>query len=453
MAFWFAYIVTRPLGASFADWLAVSSQRGGLAIGTGLVSFVLAATIAMFVAYLTSTGVDTPEEVRESRLPRPAKIRPVSHGGLGPRNETRNWRQRKRSEVRAFATVLSAASLALCVQDLPAVSAAPPPHPKPKRPTPALPAARPIFSAKRADFAMHRYFGAAPGLFKELMKQRGTAPYAYAWSFSQALAADLAVTQTSGSRVGLARVHRDLAGLAHYWAGSASPPGYDCVVVPNLGHGGVRFYDDNVWIGLDLVRAYRLIGAPALLRRAEEVFAFTKSGWDTNSSDPFPGGVFWTQSQANRDRNTISTAGAAKLGLELYLIDRQQAKLTTARSMLAWVDATLRAPNGLYWDHVSLDGRINKSEWSYNQGMMLGAYLQLYRATGAHTALHKAKAIARASLRSFQADPFATRRSSSTRSTSRIWLNLTRWRQIDLMPMRRGPSSVYSTPKFSVARG
>jgi uncharacterized membrane-anchored protein len=69
LAFWFAYVVTRPLGASFADWLAVSSQRGGLAIGTGLVSFVLAAMIAMFVAFLTSTGVDTPadQKVRGSR--------------------------------------------------------------------------------------------------------------------------------------------------------------------------------------------------------------------------------------------------------------------------------------------------------------------------------------------------------------------------------------------------
>lgn len=74
LAFWFAYVVTRPLGASFADWLGVSSERGGLAIGTGLVSFVLAATIAMFVAFLTSTGVDTPADQkgrgkRRSTLP------------------------------------------------------------------------------------------------------------------------------------------------------------------------------------------------------------------------------------------------------------------------------------------------------------------------------------------------------------------------------------------------
>ena len=73
LAFWFAYVVTRPLGASFADWLAVSSERGGLAIGTGLVSFVLAAMIAMFVAFLTSTGVDTPadQKVRGERRSTP----------------------------------------------------------------------------------------------------------------------------------------------------------------------------------------------------------------------------------------------------------------------------------------------------------------------------------------------------------------------------------------------
>jgi uncharacterized membrane-anchored protein len=64
LAFWFAYVVTRPLGASFADWLGVSSARGGLAIGTGLVSFVLAAMIAMFVAFLASTGIDLPEDQR-----------------------------------------------------------------------------------------------------------------------------------------------------------------------------------------------------------------------------------------------------------------------------------------------------------------------------------------------------------------------------------------------------
>jgi uncharacterized membrane-anchored protein len=61
LAFWFAYVVTRPLGASFADWLAVSHHRGELALGTGWVSLVLAAMIAGIVAYLSATRLDIPE--------------------------------------------------------------------------------------------------------------------------------------------------------------------------------------------------------------------------------------------------------------------------------------------------------------------------------------------------------------------------------------------------------
>ena len=48
-AFWLSYILTRPLGASFADWMGVSRIRGGLDWGTGWVSLVLAALIAVLV--------------------------------------------------------------------------------------------------------------------------------------------------------------------------------------------------------------------------------------------------------------------------------------------------------------------------------------------------------------------------------------------------------------------
>jgi len=52
-AFWFAYIVTRPLGASFADWMGVSHARGGLDLGAGPVSLALAALIVGCVIYLS----------------------------------------------------------------------------------------------------------------------------------------------------------------------------------------------------------------------------------------------------------------------------------------------------------------------------------------------------------------------------------------------------------------
>ena len=51
-AFWFAYVATRPLGASFADWMGVSHARGGLQWGTGPVSVALAILIVVGVAIL-----------------------------------------------------------------------------------------------------------------------------------------------------------------------------------------------------------------------------------------------------------------------------------------------------------------------------------------------------------------------------------------------------------------
>ena len=53
-AFWFAYIITRPLGASFSDWLAQPLAKSGLAWGSGPVALVLAVTIAGLVAYLAA---------------------------------------------------------------------------------------------------------------------------------------------------------------------------------------------------------------------------------------------------------------------------------------------------------------------------------------------------------------------------------------------------------------
>ena len=60
-AFWFAYIITRPLGASFADWMAVSHARGGLGWGTGPVSLGWAVVILGFVVYLAVSRKDVAE--------------------------------------------------------------------------------------------------------------------------------------------------------------------------------------------------------------------------------------------------------------------------------------------------------------------------------------------------------------------------------------------------------
>jgi uncharacterized membrane-anchored protein len=58
VGFWAAYILTRPLGASFADWLAKPKTRGGLGFGDGPVSLVWGIVIFALIAYLARTRID-----------------------------------------------------------------------------------------------------------------------------------------------------------------------------------------------------------------------------------------------------------------------------------------------------------------------------------------------------------------------------------------------------------
>ena len=57
-AFWFAYIMTRPLGASFADWFDKPRSMTGLGYGTPIVSTILTLFILVFVAYVAISRVD-----------------------------------------------------------------------------------------------------------------------------------------------------------------------------------------------------------------------------------------------------------------------------------------------------------------------------------------------------------------------------------------------------------
>jgi len=75
-AFWFGYTITRPLGASIADWMGVPHRLGGLDWGRGNVAMFLFVPIIIAVTYMAISGVDrTPDE--PDRAPRriPARHR------------------------------------------------------------------------------------------------------------------------------------------------------------------------------------------------------------------------------------------------------------------------------------------------------------------------------------------------------------------------------------------
>lgn len=58
LAFWLAYILTRPLGASIGDFLSQARADGGLGLGPTETSYVFLAAILMLVGYLTVTRRD-----------------------------------------------------------------------------------------------------------------------------------------------------------------------------------------------------------------------------------------------------------------------------------------------------------------------------------------------------------------------------------------------------------
>jgi uncharacterized membrane-anchored protein len=62
LAFWIAYVLTRPLGASIADWMAVEPHRGGLGIGAGGVALGSALIVVGLVRYLAVSRIDVREE-------------------------------------------------------------------------------------------------------------------------------------------------------------------------------------------------------------------------------------------------------------------------------------------------------------------------------------------------------------------------------------------------------
>src|SRR5256714_10146247 len=77
-AFWIAYILTRPLGASLGDFLSQARADGGLGLGTTLTSALFLGAIVLVVAYLSITRKDVTDAV-PAVDEAPAEVLVVAH--------------------------------------------------------------------------------------------------------------------------------------------------------------------------------------------------------------------------------------------------------------------------------------------------------------------------------------------------------------------------------------
>lgn len=224
-------------------------------------------------------------------------------------------------------------------------------------------------------------------------------PYSYLWPFSGTLSAVNTVVESDASwrRVLDGRV---LPGLAEYFDTTREPAAYASYV--NTAPASDRFYDDNVWLGIDFCDLYASTGDKAYLTRAEMIWKFIESGMD----DVLGGGIYWCEQQKH-SKNTCSNAPGAVYAMKLYAATGDRHYLEQAERLYAWTRRQLLdEEDGLYFDNVSLDGRIGRAKFAYNSGQMVQAGALLYKATGDEHYLKDAQRTAAACHERFF-EPFA----------------------------------------------
>jgi Glycosyl hydrolase family 76 len=244
-------------------------------------------------------------------------------------------------------------------------------------------------------------------------------PFSYLWPFSQALAATVSVANIPHLGVSLAReLDARLTGLNSYLDtdNSGAPEGlytstlaaFDGTVAPPAGPGGTKYYDDNDWVGIELVRMYQLTHETPLLGSAEGIMAFEMAGWQESPGLACTGGIPFSNAASNGERNTVTTAPAAELATLLYRLTGDAAYLQFAEKAYEWVRRCLQQPVNLYADHIGRRGVVEPMLWSYNQGSMIGAGTLLYQATGDSAYLYEARQTATAALAYFTNEKLAS---------------------------------------------
>ena len=220
-------------------------------------------------------------------------------------------------------------------------------------------------------------------------------PFSYLWPFS-GLSAVVALVETVGwEAYGPLLDTVVLPGLREYADDRRRPFAYASYIAS--APVSDRFYDDNIWLGIDFTDLYAATRQQRFLDEAERIWLFIASGTD----DRLGGGIYWCE-QKKESKNTCSNAPGAVFALKLYLATGREHYLEQGRALYEWTRRKLLdSSDNLYFDHISLKGPLNKTKYSYNSGQMIQAGALLYRITGRKRYLSEAQATAAACLTHF----------------------------------------------------
>ncbi|HEV7962676.1 MAG TPA: glycoside hydrolase family 76 protein [Actinoplanes sp.] len=159
-----------------------------------------------------------------------------------------------------------------------------------------------------------------------------------------------------------------------------------------------HFYDDDGWYLNAWLRAYDVTGGSAYRDEAEALFDEMTNGWDAVCA----GGLWW-----NRDRqyknaitNELFLLAAARLHRRAPNGEGPGSYRDWATRAWAWFDSSgMINENGLIND--GLDSRCANNggvTWTYNQGVILGALVEMWQMTGDRSYLDRAQQIADATI-------------------------------------------------------
>ena len=163
-------------------------------------------------------------------------------------------------------------------------------------------------------------------------------------------------------------------GTRAYWNDKGPVPGYDVLPGPKDVD---RYYDDNQWMVMGLVDASVILRDRKVLGWAEDTLKYVLSGED----DKLGGGIYWHEPKKD-SKNACSNGPAAAACLAVFERTRKLEYLLKARELYAWTKKNLQDPaDGLFWDAKGLDGRIDRTKWSYNTALMIRTAAELGRLT------------------------------------------------------------------------
>ena len=166
----------------------------------------------------------------------------------------------------------------------------------------------------------------------------------------------------------------------YYWVSATDPgangiAGYDSGPKPRKPD---RYYDDNAWVALDLVEAFEVTANPRDLDRAVATLKYVLSGED----DKLGGGLYWRERRRDT-KNTCSQAPGLCAAVRVYQHTHDKAQLAAAIRLYNWTAAHLRDEHDeLYFDHLTLAGKLGETKWSYNTALMIRGGCLLADATG-----------------------------------------------------------------------